>query len=77
MRMNTPAKEFIATVEEDKKAIIHDIAKDLEKQEGVKVKSVLTMLGIITGITDNFDVVKKFISKGLKTVEEGKTVHAV
>jgi 6,7-dimethyl-8-ribityllumazine synthase len=75
--MNTSAKEFIATVEKDKIGNIHEIAKDLEKQEGVKVKSVLTMLGIITGITDNFEVVKKFVSKGLRTVEEGKTVHAV
>lgn len=67
MAARQKSKKFIAVVDESQMDNIKKIADELTEQ-GAKVKQVLSMSGIITGLAKDFDKIN--CVNGIKSVEE-------
>ena len=63
---------FIATVEDNQRSNIQEIAKSLEKV-GVQVREVMRISGVITGSSRSLAKVR---IPGIRTVEQDRKVRA-
>ena len=63
---------FIATVEENQRSNIQEIARSLEKV-GVKVREVMRISGVITGSSRSLSRVR---IPGIRSVEQDRSLRA-
>lgn len=63
---------FIATVEDDQRSNIQEIAKSLEKM-GIRVRDVMRITGVITGTSGSLAKVR---IKGIRSVEQDRNLRA-
>ncbi len=72
--MKTTGKRFIASIEEQSKNKIMEIAETL-KQKGCKINDVLNFAGIITGESPGSEKnLEELKVKGIKYIEEDREV---
>lgn len=64
--------DFIATVEDNQRSNIQEIANTLEKM-GVRVREVMRMTGVITGTSQTLAKVR---IKGIRSVEQDRRLRA-
>ncbi len=75
--MESKGKRFIASVEEQSREKIEQIAEDL-KQKGCKITDVLSFSGIITGESSGQEKsLEELKVKGIKYIEEDGEVRAL
>lgn len=63
---------FIATVDDDQRSNIQEIAKSLEKM-GIRVREVMRITGVITGTSRSLAKVR---IKGIRSVEQDRSLRA-
>lgn len=64
--------DFIATVEDNQRSNIQEIANTLEKM-GIRVRKVMRMTGVITGSSQTLAKVR---IKGIRSVEQDRRLRA-